>query len=92
MATYSYHIANLQPMQVNETTGALLASKGNKSDADFSYKTALKYRTEFRIIEDTNNANTANCPTLLQYLTLEGAAQYQLVHLDQYTVVTMKTT
>ena len=47
---------------------------------------------ELRVLEDVNIPNSAGNPTIKTYIELEGAADYQLVHLDQTYVVTQDLT
>jgi len=46
----------------------------------------------FRVLEDATLANTANNPTIRDYLNLEAANDFQLVHLDQTFIITQKVT
>jgi hypothetical protein len=50
----------------------------------------LSFETQHRVIEDNTIPNTANNPTLKDYLELEVADGFIPNHIDQYVVVTLK--
>ncbi len=50
----------------------------------------LNFSTEHRIIPDSALPNTANNPTIEQYLALEAADDYEVKQLDQTFVITVK--
>lgn len=62
----------------------------NASDTNKSLKEALNFTTEHRIIPDASIPNSANYPTIQQYLTLEAASGFQPVQVAQYFVITVK--
>ena len=47
--------------------------------------------TETRVQEDSGIPNSADFPTLKEYLTLEEAAGFLLQHLDQTYIITRST-
>ena len=51
----------------------------------------LNFSTEHRILPDKSNPNTNNYPTIEQYVALEATNLYEVRHLDQYTIVTVKS-
>ena len=46
----------------------------------------------FRVLEDTSIPSTINNPSIRDYLNLEAAASFQLIHLDQTFIITQKVT
>jgi hypothetical protein len=50
----------------------------------------LRFTTEHRIMSDASIPNSANNPTIQQYLVLEGADDYEPVQIGQYFIITMK--
>jgi hypothetical protein len=75
------HVVNIAPVNVHPLTGARV----NKSQ---SINDVIMTDTAMRIIPNAAVPNSANYPTLEQYLTLEAAGNYKLQHLDQTTVIT----
>lgn len=60
----------------------------NKNAATTKLKDVLDGTMHHLILPDATNPNTANYPTIDEYLTLEAAANYKLQHLDQTFVIT----
>lgn len=59
---------------------------------DSPIKRQLRFDTEQRVIPDANVPNSANYPTIQQYLTAEAAASFQPVQIGQTFIVTVKLT
>jgi len=76
------HIAYMKLTKVNAVGQVLTGNDPLSSHLNFS--------TEFRIIPDSSLPNTANYPTLAQYLLLEAASNYEVRHVDQNMVMTIK--
>jgi len=76
------HIAYLKLTKVN-AVGQIIS----QSDPISSH---MNYSTEYRIIPDSSLSNTASSPTLAQYLLLEATLFYEVRHVDQSMVVTVR--
>lgn len=60
----------------------------NVSNSPLSIKESLDFTTEHRMIHDTSIPNTANSPTIQQYLTLEANDGFEPIQVAQYFVLT----
>ena len=74
------HYVNVSTMHVNSLGGVLPDNMtiAQRAHSDYSH----------RIIADATVPNSAGNPTIKDYLVLEDAAGFNLVHMDQYTIVT----
>jgi hypothetical protein len=61
---------------------------GVLGDQDIPIKGALSFTTEHRILTDSDVPNSAGNPTIKDYLVAEDAGGFNLVHMDQYIIVT----
>jgi hypothetical protein len=64
----------------------------NASDTKKSFKEALMFETDHRILPDASIPNSAGYPNIQQYLNLEATSGFQPVQVAQYFVVTVKLT
>lgn len=86
------HVARMVLVNVDQN-GNLMTKDGSKMK-DFTtlsqtpVTTHLGFSTEHRILPDDAVPNSADYPSLDDYLALEDTAGYKLKHLDQYLVVT----
>lgn len=58
----------------------------DRNDGTLSPK--LSFSTEHRVLEDPAIPTTSGFPTIKEYVEAEALADYQLMHLDQYIIVT----
>lgn len=79
----SIHTATLQLVKVNNITNIIIGKNA-------TYKEAINFREEFRILPDNEIPNSNGYPTLLEYLSGELESGYGLKHIDQYNVITTK--
>lgn len=90
------HIASIQLVNVNSDTGKIFQRGGNTltingvdaSAQNVSIGETLRFSTEHRVIRDPDIPNTANNPTVDDYIRAEDASGFTLVHLDQYKIIT----
>jgi hypothetical protein len=82
-------------MRVNPNTGAVYNSSGkvvNAQDEDVPQDIPIKntqvFDQEHRVIPDTDAPNSAAFPTIKDYLVAEDGAGFNLLHMDQYMIVT----
>ena len=76
------HVVTLQQVYVL-ADGTITASKSQLTIAQLK-----NFDLQHRIAFDVDSPNSANWPTLKEYLQAEDTGGYKLVHLDQYTVIT----
>lgn len=84
------HIARMQLMKINPTTGNPIGSGGNLADPSVKISSVLNFSTEFRMIVDSGVLNTASNPSIDSYLALEAASGFLIGHIDQYMIITVK--
>ncbi len=78
------HIARIGLLSIG-ANGAVIT----KSTASINAYTTTSYSTEHRVLYNSTYApNAGDSPTIEEYLTLEYAAGYHLVHMDQMMIVT----
>lgn len=77
------HVANMGQVKVN-SVGAVV----EKTQATIAQ--VMVADTVSRVLPQADNANTAGHPTLEAYLQREFDDGFTLIHLDQYTVITMR--
>jgi archaellin len=75
------HVATIALMPVN-SAGVVV----NKNQA--TIKEMMRTSSEMRVISDVALPNTANNPTVADYLELEAADGFILNHLDQTYIIT----
>jgi len=76
------HVVNVAIRDISATGDVII----NKNATIAEVATSSK---EHRIIPDTTHApNSANHPTVKQYLISEDSSGYNLVHMDQYFIIT----
>jgi hypothetical protein len=86
MATISVHVAYMEQVRV-APDGTVYSSSNNKK----TIKESLNFSTDWRIIHDPANSNTANSPTLKAYLTAEATSGYAPVSVFSNYIVTVRT-
>lgn len=62
----------------------------DRNDGTLSPK--LSFSTEHRILEDAAIPNSVGFPTIKAYIEAEAEDDFQLMHLDQYIIVTSDLT
>ncbi len=75
------HIAKVAFLAVNPVTGQPIKRTGTIAES-------LKSEHRHVIIPDATIPNSANYPTIDEYLKLEAASDYVVHHLSQTTVIT----
>ncbi len=75
------HVVNIQLVKVNQD-GTIVTGK------ETTIANMLHYETQHRVASNPNVPNSANYPTIEDYLIAEDAAGFVLVHMDQYLIVT----
>lgn len=78
------HIARTAFLPISRVTGSVV----DKNAAGTTIKDVMQTENRHVVLPDTSNPNTANHPTVDQYLILEAASDYVLYHLDQNMIVT----
>jgi len=87
MAT-EIHYANVGLKSIDLNTGEVY----NRGQGGRTIKECLNFTTEHRVLEDADIPNSSGFPTVKDYLEAEGGDGFGLIHMDQYTIVTQKTT
>lgn len=68
----------------------------DKNAPSTKLKDRLVYRTEHRVVPKltgpSSSANSADYPTIDEYLAAEAGDDFQLAYMDQYQIVTQKIT
>lgn len=75
------HVAYTQPMKINKL-GAVV------DQTTSTIAQNLQTRTELRIIADASNSNTADNPTIQNYIAAEAADDYVVGHLSNTMIIT----
>lgn len=77
------HVVSLEMVRVARDGSVYHITNTTKS-----IKETLTFSTDWRITPDTDIPNSANYPTLKDYLNLEAAAGFAPVQVTQNTVIT----
>ena len=81
------HIIRVNFVTVNLSTGQFIDKNGDTSNpATISEMLAIS--NEHRVLPDSGIPNSANYPSVADYLEAEAADNYVLHYMDQNTVVT----
>jgi hypothetical protein len=87
------HVAELALMQFNNITGEVF-QKGSSTMKKYistpakPVTRAVDFETQVRVIEDSDIGSSTGNPTIKEYLILEDAAGFTLVHIDQSYIIT----
>ena len=87
------HVAQIVLVHVDSITGEVFVKDSSQMNKFTSPKSPTvtarrEYSTEHRILPDATIPNSADYPTIPEYLTLENTGGYQFVHMDQTYVIT----
>lgn len=88
------HVAQIALIQIDSETGLPFTKESSPMNKYTSVPVngvtrPRTFTTEHRIMPDTTNIpNSADYPTIPDYLTAENADGYLLVHMDQTYVIT----
>jgi hypothetical protein len=81
------HVAIIGQVQVPNDGSGDIKIKGNSSN--FTLGDAKTHTREMRVLENLPDIpNSAGNPTIKDYIELEGASDFQLMHLDQTYIIT----
>ena len=91
------HVARIALIRRQPITGELFVISGNKVDAlgnkespspDLTINDVLNYEEEHRIIVDPDIPNSADNPTIKEYIEAESTSGFLFKHIDQYMIIT----
>ncbi len=83
----SIHFVTVGPMKVSDDDNTVYY----RSDSNKTIKECLNFREEHRVIPDvTKVPNSANSPTIQDYLNLEAVSGYSVIQVAQTFIVTQK--
>jgi hypothetical protein len=79
------HFVGIELVRVDQNGQIYHTSTSQKSIKD-----SLNFTTEHRITPDLDIPNSANYPTIKEYLNLEGAQDFEPVQIGQSFIITMR--
>lgn len=79
------HVAIIGPVQVPTGTSGSIQIK---DDRGYRLADAKNHSSQMRVLVDPEIDNTAGNPTIKDYIELEGADDFQLMHVDQTFIIT----
>ena len=88
------HVVFTQLMRVDQNglvynaAGKVLNAQDEDVPQDIPIKTTQVFETEHRVIPDSDAPNSAGFPTVKDYLVAEDGSSFNLLHIDQYMIIT----
>lgn len=80
----SVHYANIAFVAVSTLTGKVV----NKDDPNTTIADVMNTEHQHRIVYDPDIPNSANSPSIKDYIQLEANAGFKVSHIDQTRIIT----
>lgn len=84
--TFTTHVVFTRLIDVDLDTGNVI----QQDNPNTRIHDVLRTEQQHRVIPDAAVPNSAGFPTIADYLALEGAADFEFKHMDQYIIVTQR--